>query len=273
MQWQLCNALSSQTRQLKYVTHVNVSLKGSLASRMNPKVAPMLCAPGAPLNSLDAIDQKGGPGLVHCQACQTRCPCPRLHSAPNCPCRMARGPPSLGSAVPPPAGAPALPETSKLARQTGRNLQWRAHDMIWAVIPGKLSKGLMPRGCAHHGLGQTCSWPFPLMVQPRHQIRIKIVSLTVLTVPATSNTIKAMAATLCLASSDQPNLMRHTVRELAARVHLESPEGGYPLGGGPSCTSSGGVSLLCWATIRSLCNVRNGPLGIAAADSRACNKS
>lgn len=53
----------------RYVTDVNVFLQRLLASRMDPQAAPVLSAPGAPLDSLDAIDQKGGPGLVHRQAC------------------------------------------------------------------------------------------------------------------------------------------------------------------------------------------------------------
>ncbi len=73
----------------RYVTDVNVFLQRLLASRMDPQAAPVLSAPGAPLDSLDAIDQKGGPGLVHRQACQAGCPLLRLHSAPSCPCRAA----------------------------------------------------------------------------------------------------------------------------------------------------------------------------------------
>ena len=96
----------------RHVSDVNVFPRRLLASRMDPEGAPVLSAPGAPLNSLDAVHQKGGPGLVHCQACQARWPPLRLHPATSCPCRAASNAPDGGFSCVPSSRGPLC--TSKL---------------------------------------------------------------------------------------------------------------------------------------------------------------
>ena len=156
---------------------MNVLLRRLLASRMNPEGAPMFSAPGAPLNSLDAIDQKGGPGLVHRQACQARCPLPWLHSlAPSCPCRAASRAPSDGfrctlaggrCANPNPTIAPnkpSLPRGRPHATQ-----QQKAHDL--GNDPSQaLQKALRTHimGWAKHAIGFCLKQQPPSSDQNQH---------------------------------------------------------------------------------------------------------